>query len=71
MALGGLLAVVLGSCGVAGGGSGLLAGTAGREMEEKKLQKWGKRAGFWLILDPIFSSIRPSTPPLFIEGGRG
>jgi len=28
-------------------------------------------AGFWLTLDPIFSSLGPLNPPLFIGGGRG
>jgi hypothetical protein len=27
--------------------------------------------GFWPTLDPIFSSLRPWNPPLFISGGRG
>jgi len=37
-------------------------------LEEKKT---GEKLLFWLILDPIFSSLRPSNPPLFIGGGRG
>jgi hypothetical protein len=31
----------------------------------------GKWLVFWLTLAPIFSSLRPSNPPLFIGGGRG
>jgi len=39
--------------------------------KEKKCAEIGKKLVFWLILDPIFSSLRPSNPPLFIGGGRG
>jgi len=44
-----------------------------REREERTLagRKTGEKLVFWLILDPIFSSLRPSNPPLFIGGGRG
>jgi hypothetical protein len=38
---------------------------------EKKCAKTGKKLVFWLTLDPIFSSLRSSTEPLFISGGRG
>jgi hypothetical protein len=44
---------------------------SGEREGEKKLQKRGKKVGFWLTLDPIFSSLRPSNPPLFIDGGKG
>jgi hypothetical protein len=44
-------------------------GEKGRGKREK-FQKQGKWLVFWLILDPIFSSLRPSNPPLFIGGGR-
>jgi hypothetical protein len=39
--------------------------------KEKKCAETGKKLVFWLTLDPIFSSLRPSNPPLFIGGGRG
>jgi len=44
-----------------------------REREERTLagRKTGEKLIFWLILDPIFSSLRPSNPPLFIGGRRG
>jgi hypothetical protein len=44
-----------------------------REREERTLagRKTGEKLIFWLILDSIFSSSRPSNPPLFIGGGRG
>jgi len=46
-----------------------------RGEREKREHCWKKKTGekliFWLILDPIFSSLRPSNPPLFISGGRG
>jgi hypothetical protein len=45
-------------------------GERGRGNREK-LQKQGKWLVFWLILDPIFSSLKSSTEPLFIGGGRG
>ena len=35
------------------------------------MQKRGREAGFWPILDLIFSSLRPSNLPLFIGNGRG
>jgi hypothetical protein len=37
----------------------------------KRKKKLGRRLVFLSTLDSIFSSIRPSTPPLFIGGGRG
>jgi len=50
----------------------LVGGWNGGEREgEKKLQKQGKKAGFWPTLDLIFSSLRPSNPPLFIGDARG
>jgi len=49
----------------------LVGGWNGRERGEKKLQKRGKKVGFWLTFDLIFSSLRPSNPPLFIDGGKG
>jgi hypothetical protein len=45
-------------------------GERGRGNREK-LQKQGKWLVFWLILDPIFSSLKSSTEPLFIGGGKG
>jgi hypothetical protein len=62
-----------------GGGGRFLWGLQGlkkqreREREERTLagRKTGEKLVFWLILDPIFSSLRPSNPPLFIGGGRG
>ena len=42
------------------------------EIEEENLQREeGGRLVFWLTLDPIFSSLRPSNQPLFIASGRG
>jgi hypothetical protein len=37
----------------------------------KRLSWCSRRHGLWLTLDPIFSSLRSSTKPLFIGGGRG
>jgi len=63
-----------------GGGGRFMWGLQGlkkqreREREERTLagrKKTGEKLLFWLILDPIFSSLRPSNPPLFIGGGRG
>jgi len=48
--------------------------TAKNAMEiekEKKCAETGNKLVFWLTLDPIFSSLRPLNPPLFIGGGRG
>jgi hypothetical protein len=48
--------------------------TVERERKERKTERvgeTGKRLIFWLFLDPIFSSFKPSNPPLFIGGGRG
>jgi len=39
--------------------------------KEKKCAETGNKLVFWLTLDPIFSSLRPLNPPLFIGGGRG
>jgi len=73
VALGGQLVVV--SCGgVDGGKTGDESGGGWRPRwrgKREKLQKQGKWLLFWLILDPIFSSLKPSNPPLFIGGGRG
>jgi len=69
--------VVLVAQGGAGGRNGDGAGFLWRrkkeeETEEENLQREeGGRLVFWLTLDPIFSSLRPSNPPLFIGGGRG
>ena len=43
-----------------------------REKEERGLcrKKTGDEAGFFRFLDPNFSSLRPSNPPLFIGRGR-
>jgi hypothetical protein len=42
------------------------------EIKEENLQREeGGRLVFWLTLDPIFSSLRPSNQPLFIASGRG
>jgi hypothetical protein len=50
----------------------LVGGWNGGERKgEKKLQKQGRKAVFFTTLNPIFSSIRSSTEPLFIGGGRG
>jgi hypothetical protein len=49
----------------------LVAATAGRERERKNCRNGGRGAGFWPILDPIFSSIRSSMKPVFIGCGRG
>ena len=46
--------------------------SVGRETCCRKgKKKLGRRLVFLSTLDSIFSSIRPSTPPLFIGGGRG
>jgi len=69
--------VVLVAQGGAGGRNGDGAGFLWRrkkeeETEEENLQRGeGGRLVFWLTLDPILSSIRSSTEPLFIGGGRG
>jgi hypothetical protein len=46
-----------------------------RELQKADGERWkmetGGEAGFLRFLDPIFSSLRPSNPPLFIGGGRG
>jgi len=75
VALGGRWVVVLASYGgdddgEAGGGFGWWLERRRGRGREKKLQKRGREAGFWPTLDPIFSSLRPSTQPLFIGGGR-
>ena len=57
-----------------GGASGAEAGSGwkGGEREGEKNYRNGDRgAGFWPTLDPIFSSLRSSTKPLFIGGRRG
>jgi len=41
-----------------------------RERERKNCKNGAKRL-FFTTLNPIFSSIRSSTEPLFIGGGRG
>jgi hypothetical protein len=74
-----LLVQEKGFCGGAGGGKtsdGVLPVVASEEGERKtekreKVVETGKRLIFWLILDLILSSLRPSNPPLFIGGGRG
>jgi hypothetical protein len=76
VALGGRWVVVLASCGgdydgEAGVGFGWWLERRRERGREKKLQKQGREAGFWPTLDPIFSSLKPSTQPLFIGGGRG
>jgi hypothetical protein len=45
-------------------GSSRAEEAAGREREERTLagRKTGEKLIFWLILDPIFSSLRPSNP---------
>ena len=68
--------MVLVAQGEAGGRSGDDVGFLWRrkkEEAEKENLQWGEGGMlvFWLTLDPIFSSLRPSTPPLFIGGGRG
>jgi len=48
--------------------------TVERERKERKTERVaeiGKRLIFWLILDPNFSSLMPSTQPLFIGSRRG
>jgi len=56
-------------CGVS---KGLKKQRGEREKRERWLEeKTREKLIFWLILDPIFSSLRPSNPPLFIGGGRG
>jgi hypothetical protein len=71
-----LLMVVVVAQGGAGGRNGDGVGFLWRrkkeeEAEEENLQ-WeeGGRLVFWLSLDPLFSSLKSSTEPLFIEGGR-
>jgi hypothetical protein len=74
-----LLVQEKGFCGGTGGGKtsdGVLPVVAVEEGERKtekqrEMAETGKRLIFWLILDPILSSLRPSNPPLFISGGRG
>jgi len=45
-------------------------GERGRGKRENCKNK-GKWLVFWLTLAPIFSSLGPSNPPLYIGGGRG
>jgi len=72
VALGGRLVA---SCGGADGGKTSDEGgggwSSGEREGKKNCRNVGRRAGFWPTLDPIFSSFRPSTPPLFIGGWRG
>jgi len=49
----------------------LTAEDAVEREREKKCAETGKKLVFWLTLDPIFSSLGPSNPPLFIGSGRG
>jgi hypothetical protein len=42
-----------------------------KKKEDCAEKKTGDEAGFFFILDPNFSSLRPSNPPLFIGSGRG
>jgi hypothetical protein len=35
------------------------------------VQKLEEKLVFWLTLDTIFSSLRRSNPPLFIDSGKG
>jgi len=54
-------------------GSSRAKEAAGRDREERTLagRKTGEKLIFWLILDLIFSSLRPWNPLLFIDDGRG
>ena len=63
---------------ICGGASGGEAGSGSgwwlerrRERERETAETGAVGAGFLLNLDLIFSSLRPSTQPLFIGGGRG
>jgi hypothetical protein len=40
-------------------------------LQKRKGEKHKGVAGFLSTLDSIFSSSRPSNPPLFIDGRRG
>jgi hypothetical protein len=43
-----------------------------RKKRKDRLQEnCAEKGGFWLTLDPNFSSLGSSTKPLFIVGGRG
>jgi len=42
-----------------------------RERDDREGRKTGEVTGSFPTLDLIFSSLRPSTPPLFIVGGKG
>jgi hypothetical protein len=51
---------------------GVTESTVERErLVAEKEKKLGRRLVFLSTLDSIFSSIKPSTSPLFIGGGRG
>jgi hypothetical protein len=52
---------------------GVAESTVQRECRERLVaeKKTGEEAGFLSTLDLIFSSLRSSTEPLFIGGGRG
>ena len=61
---------------LAGGSGGVSSKNGDRshsrgQEEEKNCINGGRGAGFWPILDPIFSSLRPWNAALFIGGGRG
>ena len=73
------LVVMLASCGGAdggktgdeGGGGGWRPQWWGKKSEDCAGKKTGEEAGLFWFFDPIFSSFRPSNPPVFIGDGRG
>ena len=59
------------TCGGASGGEAGGGWNGGEREGEKNCRNGGRGAGFWSILDLLFSSLMPRNATLFIGGGRG